>query len=62
MPWVSTCNNISKRMFKKNQLKPMVTYNNCTNALDLTELHVAQGTDGMFYKINVYVSITNNNG
>lgn len=35
----------------------MVTYNNFTNALDLTELHVAQGTAGMFHTINVNVSV-----
>lgn len=32
------------------------------NTLELTELHVAQGTDGMFLKIIVYVSIKNYKG
>lgn len=53
MPWVGTCNHAVKRLINIS----MVTYYNWTNALEITELHVAQGTDGMFFKIIVYVSI-----
>lgn len=42
--------------------KTMVTYNDCISTLELTELHVVQGTNGMFLKIVVYVSMRNFKG